>query len=242
MDLHIFCLQAWSTIAGTGSDQYTRFLLNLIAASQTAKTNLAIALHYLRLYKKNSINSIDPHENPEMANAVIVTSIILANKMFDDHCYTITTWINMINQVPNHPHFTVKLLTSLEAHFLACVDYRVLLHQVVPRPELVPVQPPYTRLQPSASPLAAHPYTTSPPCTASFAPSVYPVFQVATPVTTLVPTPVPSAFALPVADPYMPLTPRDPCILPSAQARPVHPRSLQARTHPCAAGYIAYIT
>lgn len=217
MDLHNFCLQAWATIAGNIPARYSQFLIQLISASQMSKTNLAIALHYLRLYKKNTVNQLDPNENPQMANAVIVTALILSNKIFDDHCYTITTWINMINQIPDHPQFTVKLLTSLEAHFLACVDYKVLLHSVTPH---LMINRPTTNCIPTCM-MPAHLPIIPPANTSITTPPIYTQPQMATPVT-VVPTPMVPAFAPGITtgitpgittkypDIYMPLTPETP--------------------------------
>lgn len=190
MDLRTFCLQAWSTIAGNTPARYSDFLLQLIAASQLSKTNLAIALHYLRLYKKNTVNQLDPNDNPQMANAVIVTALILSNKIFDDHCYTITTWINMTNQIPNHPQFTVKLLTSLEAHFLACVDYRVLLHSVALHLATAPTATNYI----TTCMVQAHLPMIPPANTNITTPPIYAQPQMATPIT-VVPTPLVPTFA-----------------------------------------------
>lgn len=186
MDRRTFCREAWATISGTPHPaRYPDFLPRLIAGSQMSKSNLAIALHYLRLYLKNSINQLD-HTNPLMANAVIVAALILSNKIFDDHCYTITTWLNMVNQIPDHPPFTTKLLTGLEVHFLSVVDYRVLLHLAAAAAAVSPIRQIQTPC------IALHPH---PGCTE---PSVRAPLQTGTPESTLVPTPLQPTFRAPV--------------------------------------------
>lgn len=103
------------------------FLSNLVVTSQLAVANLAISLHYLYKYTQNSVNRIDVAENVDVVRHLVVVSLILANKTYDDLCFSFKTWCNMIISAgtTSYHHTECKTLLLLEAHFLAVLDYDV---------------------------------------------------------------------------------------------------------------------
>lgn len=103
------------------------FVGNLVATSQLAMANLAISLHYLYKYTQNSVNRIDVADNVDVVRHLVVVSLILANKTYDDLCFSFKTWCNMIASAgtTSYHHTECKTLLLLESHFLAVLDYDV---------------------------------------------------------------------------------------------------------------------
>lgn len=60
-----------------------------------------------------------------MLNYLILTSLILSNKTFNDQSYTLKTWYNISKDQLNFESISLKLLNSLEMHFLSTVNYRL---------------------------------------------------------------------------------------------------------------------
>ncbi|CCE72801.1 Piso0_000395 [Millerozyma farinosa CBS 7064] len=103
------------------------FVVNLVATSQSEVANLAISLHYLYKYTQNSVNRIDVADNVDVIRHLVVVSLILANKTYDDSCFSFKTWCNMIASAgtTSYHRTECKTISLLESHFLAVLDYDV---------------------------------------------------------------------------------------------------------------------
>ncbi|CAD1811299.1 Cyclin, N-terminal domain family protein [Candida parapsilosis] len=109
--------------------KYSNFIRNLIANSQLAPTNLVISLYYLyKHYHQNNMlvtkleqgeDSIDP-----LHLHLIITSLILSNKSYDDQSYTLKTWSIIINNTCKD-YVDVKLLNTMESYFLSSLDFKL---------------------------------------------------------------------------------------------------------------------
>lgn len=123
--------------------RYGAYIKNLVINSQLSSTNLIISLYYLyKHYHKNSIvcTKLDkPQQNAAGVNEVaidpthiymIITSLILSNKSFDDQSYTLKTWLIIINNTSkNYPYAGINvdlaLLNTMESYFLSSVDFQL---------------------------------------------------------------------------------------------------------------------
>ncbi|KAI5949246.1 hypothetical protein KGF57_004845 [Candida theae] len=125
--------------------KYTPFLKNLIVNSQLSPTNMVISLYFLyKHYHKNSIICTKlekPQQNGGGATSndvaldpthiyMIITSLILSNKSFDDQSYTLKTWFIIINNTCKNFPFAgigvdLKLINAMEAYFLSSVNFQL---------------------------------------------------------------------------------------------------------------------
>lgn len=105
--------------------QYCTQLKQIIHSSQIATTNLIISWYYLYKYANNGINQIDSEESLSLVYHLILISQVLANKTFDDQCYSGKTWCNIINSCDETTNYDTKLMNQLESHFLSVVDYKL---------------------------------------------------------------------------------------------------------------------
>lgn len=113
--------------------KHATFLKELIINSQLSPTNLIISLYYLyKYYHQNTIISTrlekaegggsNEMEMDSMHIYLIVTSIILSNKCYDDQSYTLKTWAIIINNTCKTScagsfNVDLQLLNSMEAYF-----------------------------------------------------------------------------------------------------------------------------
>lgn len=106
--------------------RYGTYLTDLIQSLKLSQTNLIISLYYLYRYKSlNAVNNTDLEEDNSMLNYLVLTSLILSNKTFNDQSYTLKTWYNISKDQLNFESISLKLLNSLEMHFLSTVNYRL---------------------------------------------------------------------------------------------------------------------
>ncbi|KAK6464160.1 hypothetical protein DFJ63DRAFT_333753 [Scheffersomyces coipomensis] len=138
--------------------KYGNFLKKLIENSQLTYSNLIISLYYL--YKYYNYNDVINHKSStiisnqdedNVSNIVveestdysliinlIIVSLILSNKSFDDQSYTLKTWLIIINNSmgskqngSNHHHqkklikIDLKLINSIESYFLCSLNYNL---------------------------------------------------------------------------------------------------------------------
>ncbi|KAK6203459.1 uncharacterized protein RJT21DRAFT_113358 [Scheffersomyces amazonensis] len=128
--------------------KYGNFIRKLIENSQLTRSNLIISLYYL--YKYYNYNGILNHNSQPFKDSdseelnvsidysliinLIIVSLILSNKCFDDQSYTLKTWLIIINNTMgkstldnNHNKkiikIDLKLINSLESYFLCSVNY-----------------------------------------------------------------------------------------------------------------------
>ncbi|ODV78971.1 uncharacterized protein CANTADRAFT_26065 [Suhomyces tanzawaensis NRRL Y-17324] len=119
------------------SNKYSSFIDHLIYNSQLTPTNLIISLYFLYKYHHHNHvlqfaynEHVIPDEHESINIYLVVMSLILSNKSFDDQSYTLKTWLNIINNTlcdenPDLVKVDLKLLNSLEGHFLSCLDYKL---------------------------------------------------------------------------------------------------------------------
>lgn len=129
--VNMYTLCAWLILEGSASSErassYSVYLADLINTCQFSRQNLIISLYYLHKYSRNHINLTDKESN--MSIYLVLTSLILANKTFDDQSYTLKTWTNICNGISKSTKCTTsvtinfKLLKDLEMHFLCCLNY-----------------------------------------------------------------------------------------------------------------------
>mmetsp|Transcript_1795 Transcript_1795/g.1954 ORF Transcript_1795/g.1954 Transcript_1795/m.1954 type:complete len:250 (+) Transcript_1795:71-820(+) len=105
--------------------QYCNQLKQIIQSSQLSSINLIISWYYLHKYASNSVCVINVEEDLSLIKHLIFTSFILANKTFDDQCYSCKTWCNIANSSGSNYRYDLKLINHLESHFLSVVDYRL---------------------------------------------------------------------------------------------------------------------
>ena len=101
--------------------QYCNQLKRIIRSSQLSTINLIISWYYLYKYASNTVCSIDLEEGMSMISHLIFTSFILANKSFDDQCYSCKTWSNIANSSDTNYTYDLKVIKQLESHFLSVV-------------------------------------------------------------------------------------------------------------------------
>ncbi|EGW35095.1 uncharacterized protein SPAPADRAFT_58237 [Spathaspora passalidarum NRRL Y-27907] len=112
------------------NNKYGKFIQQLIINSQLSSTNLMISLYYLyKYYHHNHILDFQFDEDVEESSMIVylvITSLILSNKSFDDQSYTLKTWLIIINNTKNHViKVDLKLLNYLEGYFLCCLDFKL---------------------------------------------------------------------------------------------------------------------
>ncbi|RLV89541.1 hypothetical protein JA1_005108 [Spathaspora sp. JA1] len=112
------------------NNKYGKFIQQLIINSQLSSTNLMISLYYLyKYYHHNKLLDYKFDEDVEESSMIVylvVTSLILSNKSFDDQSYTLKTWLVIINNTKNHViKVDLKLLNYLEGYFLCCLDFKL---------------------------------------------------------------------------------------------------------------------
>ncbi|CAR65441.1 DEHA2B03520p [Debaryomyces hansenii CBS767] len=105
--------------------QYCNQLKRIIRSSQLSTINSIISWYYLYKYASNTVCSIDSEEGMSMISHLIFTSFILANKSFDDQCYSCKTWSNIANSSDTNYTYDLKVIKQLESHFLSVVDYKL---------------------------------------------------------------------------------------------------------------------
>lgn len=105
--------------------QYCSLLKQIIQSSQLSSINLIISWYYLYKYTSNTVCVIDAEGDLSLIKHLIFTSFILANKTFDDQCYSCKTWCNIANSSATNYKYDLKLINNLESHFLSVVDYRL---------------------------------------------------------------------------------------------------------------------
>ncbi|KAG7664025.1 uncharacterized protein J8A68_002463 [[Candida] subhashii] len=119
----------------TFNTKYGKFIQDLIINSQLSQTNLLISLYYLyKYYHHNDVLTNDttiPSSNDEeeipMTIYLIIISLVLANKSFDDQSYTLKTWLIIINNTKNSQVISLdlKLLNYLEGYFLSALGFKL---------------------------------------------------------------------------------------------------------------------
>lgn len=141
--INVYVRSAWLLLDGDveKSRMYEQYLCSLINTCQFTMQNLVISLYFLHKYTKNQVNSSDSESN--LTIYLVLTSLILSNKTFDDQSYTLKTWNNICNGISktttlgdkskdNLKLVTIdfKLLKSLELHFLSCLNYSLSFLQI----------------------------------------------------------------------------------------------------------------
>lgn len=114
---------------------YSIYLTHLINTCQFSVQNLVISLYFLHKYSLNEVNNID---GSSMNIYLVLTSLILANKTYDDQLYTLKTWNNIcagIDKSTRNAHsanvlVNFKVLRDLETHFLSCLSYNLSYTQI----------------------------------------------------------------------------------------------------------------
>lgn len=104
------------------------FVARVIELAQLSSSNLVIAWFFLHKYSCNSM--LAPESEPEedsMTIYLLLTALILSNKLYDDQSFTLKTWISLIQRSSPPQRFSacLKTLDAMERHFLAALDYRV---------------------------------------------------------------------------------------------------------------------
>ena len=105
--------------------QYCNQLKLTIRSSQLSTINLIISWYYLYKYASNTVCSINVEEGTSIISHLIFISLILANKTFDDQCYSCKTWCNIANSSDSNYTYDLQLIKHLESHFLSVVDYKL---------------------------------------------------------------------------------------------------------------------
>lgn len=108
---------------------YASTLSRLIGALKISHPNLLISLYYLWKYSMHPAHSIAYEEDPAIINNIILASLILSNKTFNDQSYTLKTWCNVCNDQLEYP-VSLQLLNQLESHFLAVVNFNLNFHNI----------------------------------------------------------------------------------------------------------------
>ena len=124
VDTYLSC--AWTLLKDESSTyaSYHDFFNSLINTCELLKQNLAILLYYLYKYKSNEVNNNDCSEGSNFSVYLVLTSLILCNKTYDDQSYTLKTWVSICESISGLD-VSLKLLLSLETHFMAALNYRV---------------------------------------------------------------------------------------------------------------------
>ncbi|EAZ63924.2 hypothetical protein PICST_66459 [Scheffersomyces stipitis CBS 6054] len=118
------------------NNKYGTFINQLIYNSQLSPTNLVISIYYLnRYYHHNDVLNLeqnDEEDGDNMTVYLIIMSLILSNKSFDDQSYTLKTWLTIIsstisntNQSEDLVRVDLPLLNYLESYFLSCLNYKL---------------------------------------------------------------------------------------------------------------------
>lgn len=111
---------------------YSNYLINLIKSLKLSTTNLIISLNFLYKYQSlNSMNQINLNDDVSILNYLILTSLILSNKSFNDQSYTIKTWFNISNDQLNFKKLSINLLNHFENHFLSVVNYNLNYNKIM---------------------------------------------------------------------------------------------------------------
>lgn len=198
------------------------FVRQLVHHSQLLAVNLVILLYYL--YK---LGRLGVDHDPLTHAYLVVVLLVLLNKVYDDQCYTLKTWHNIVNNCATAPVvLDLALLNNIEHHVLLALDYDLGFHKmphdydfwhacyatatpqvVVKLRQLVVAEPvhlvaytPAPMTPPLLSPLAPMVAPSAPPAMVHHAPTVYGAPR-------LVPYPHQVASSHPTSYPSYPLTP-----------------------------------
>lgn len=95
-------------------------LHKLVKISNLTIDNLVISLYLIHKFNKNSVVSIN---DKKLMGNLIIMSLILSNKIYNDQNYTFKTWINLI--MNSKINLDLKMLKQLELLFLTALDYKL---------------------------------------------------------------------------------------------------------------------
>lgn len=103
------------------------FIKQLVHHSQLLPVNLVISLYFL--HKLTTAQVV--HDSLTYPYLVVVL-LVLSNKVYDDQCYTLKTWQNIISNCQSQSlvSFDLALLNLLELHFLCAVNYNLQYHHM----------------------------------------------------------------------------------------------------------------
>ena len=157
------------------------FVRQLVHHSQLLAVNLVISLYYL--YK---LGGAKVDHDPLTHAYLVVVSLILLNKVYDDQCYTLKTWHNIVNNCHTAPVvLDLDLLNAIEHHVLSALDYDLGFHKMphdydfwhacyaTAAPQVVAKLRGLVVLEP-APPVAVAPAPITPPLLSPLAPMVVP--------------------------------------------------------------------
>lgn len=120
---------AWSMLDSPPSPEALTFIKQLVHHSQLLLVNLVISLYYLYKLQQTSVS-----HDPLTHVYLVVVLLILSNKVYDDQCYTLKTWQNIIQNLYNHTQVKLELdlglLNSLEQHFLCALNFLLSFHKM----------------------------------------------------------------------------------------------------------------
>lgn len=110
------------------SDDFSRYygslMEKILRASQMTKHALIVSWFYICKYSSNTVVNVAQEENKGFIFNLIISSLILSNKILEDNCYSMKMWSDMLNSLKENS-YDLKILLQLEMHFLAALDYLV---------------------------------------------------------------------------------------------------------------------
>ncbi|ODV64691.1 hypothetical protein HYPBUDRAFT_99702, partial [Hyphopichia burtonii NRRL Y-1933] len=109
-------------------NKYSIFLTNLINILKLKDVNIVLSLYYLYKYNLNQINHVNIEDDLSLFTNLVIISLILSNKTFNDQSYTLKTWKNIINE--QDYKISLPLLNQLENHFLTVTNYQVNFNKI----------------------------------------------------------------------------------------------------------------
>lgn len=109
-------------------NKYSGFLTNLINILKLKDVNIVLSLYYLYKYNLNQINHVNIEDDLSLFTNLVIISLILSNKTFNDQSYTLKTWKNIINE--QDYKISLPLLNQLENHFLTVTNYQVNFNKI----------------------------------------------------------------------------------------------------------------
>jgi len=94
-----------------------KLILKIWHNCQLHNINLLVSAYLIYKFTKNCIITI------KNFNLIIVTSLILSNKSFDDQCYTLKTWQTILSN--SGMDLPLSILNQLEQVFLSSINYDI---------------------------------------------------------------------------------------------------------------------
>ncbi|WEJ94932.1 hypothetical protein PSN45_002434 [Yamadazyma tenuis] len=104
-----------------GINPFNNRVAKLVSISKLGVENSVIAILLLYRFLLNHVVQI---HDKKLIQKLVITSLVLSNKLYNDQSYTFKTWINLI-ELSGIPNIDMKMLKQLEIFFLSCLDYKL---------------------------------------------------------------------------------------------------------------------